>query len=202
MAGGVNLYAYAGNNPASFSDPFGLASCPEEAGGDGKTERYDDCPKFSPGWFANRSATGQGNEVLNTIGGVLSILGRHLSVSGTAGNGTASVDAVGLAGGVPAGSLEGTENYPAASLPQLGASVNVTLGDVDDVGDQLNIGLGHHAGLTVNFSAKTGNANGLVFNIGVATPQIPVTASRNTDDQLRLVPRIAPELPGVTVKLP
>ena len=31
MAGGTNLYAYAGNNPVSFSDPFGLtaeSSCP------------------------------------------------------------------------------------------------------------------------------------------------------------------------------
>ncbi|MBK6781269.1 MAG: hypothetical protein IPG75_17300 [Gemmatimonadetes bacterium] len=28
LAGGVNLYSYAGNNPIAFSDPFGL--CPPE----------------------------------------------------------------------------------------------------------------------------------------------------------------------------
>jgi RHS repeat-associated protein len=30
LAGGVNLYAYAGNNPASYSDPFGLCKDPSD----------------------------------------------------------------------------------------------------------------------------------------------------------------------------
>lgn len=29
MAGGVNLYAYSGNNPIRYRDPFGLSPCPE-----------------------------------------------------------------------------------------------------------------------------------------------------------------------------
>jgi hypothetical protein len=32
LAGGVNLYAYAGNNPASYSDPFGLCKRPQGKG--------------------------------------------------------------------------------------------------------------------------------------------------------------------------
>jgi hypothetical protein len=30
LAGGVNLYAYAGNNPTNFRDPFGLKECPPD----------------------------------------------------------------------------------------------------------------------------------------------------------------------------
>lgn len=32
MAGGLNLYAYAGNNPVGFSDPFGLKPCKDADG--------------------------------------------------------------------------------------------------------------------------------------------------------------------------
>jgi RHS repeat-associated protein len=44
-AGGVNLYGFVGNNPVTFSDPFGLRRCPTDVGGDGNTESVDDCPQ-------------------------------------------------------------------------------------------------------------------------------------------------------------
>jgi RHS repeat-associated protein len=42
LAGGLNLYGFAGGDPVNFSDPFGL--CPEYAGGDGKGT-VADCPR-------------------------------------------------------------------------------------------------------------------------------------------------------------
>lgn len=39
LAGGVNLYAYAGNNPVAFSDPYGLSEC--------SLQKWKECRVFS-----------------------------------------------------------------------------------------------------------------------------------------------------------
>lgn len=69
LAGGLNLYGYAGGDPINFSDPFGL--CPKSAGGDGKTEEMSDCPRGSSGWWAWRDAQGEGSTVYNHLRGWL-----------------------------------------------------------------------------------------------------------------------------------
>ncbi len=43
LAGGLNLYGFAGGDPINFSDPFGL--CPAYAGGDGETSTAADCSR-------------------------------------------------------------------------------------------------------------------------------------------------------------
>lgn len=43
LAGGLNLYGFAGGDPVNFSDPFGL--CPDGSGADGeRTTTVKDCP--------------------------------------------------------------------------------------------------------------------------------------------------------------
>jgi RHS repeat-associated protein len=68
VAGGVNVYRFNNGNPAAFSDPFGM--CPEEAGGDGKTDRYDDCPVGSSGYYAYLAAEGD-SSLVNEIHGLI-----------------------------------------------------------------------------------------------------------------------------------
>jgi RHS repeat-associated protein len=66
LAGGLNLYGFASGDPVNYSDPFGL--CPKDAGGDGKTEGFADCPKGSSGYYANEDANGRGG-FLNDLKG-------------------------------------------------------------------------------------------------------------------------------------
>ena len=47
LAGGLNLYGFAGGDPVNFGDPLGL--CPEKMGGDGKSRTLSDCPEGTAG---------------------------------------------------------------------------------------------------------------------------------------------------------
>jgi RHS repeat-associated protein len=52
IGGGLNLYGFAGGDPVNFSDPFGL--CPEDVGGNGKSETVRDCPDGVKGAWAEK----------------------------------------------------------------------------------------------------------------------------------------------------
>lgn len=65
IAGGINLYQFNGNNPVAFTDPFGL--CPKDKGGDGKTDKLDDCPKHSEGWKEHLKAEDQKAQVKECV---------------------------------------------------------------------------------------------------------------------------------------
>lgn len=71
LAGGVNLYGFAGGDPVNFSDPFGL--CPPE------DDNTADCAAGTSGWYAHRIATGEGNRILNEVGGALASCGESIS---------------------------------------------------------------------------------------------------------------------------
>jgi hypothetical protein len=54
-AGSVNLYQYAGNNPASYTDPFGL--CPPKLIPSARTTTKADAVAASEVWAARSRAT-------------------------------------------------------------------------------------------------------------------------------------------------
>ena len=66
LAGGLNLYGFAGGDPVNFSDPFGL--CPENQGGTkGGGAWLGDCPKDSKGasqyaWLVKSSGAAEATD--------------------------------------------------------------------------------------------------------------------------------------------
>jgi len=63
LAGGLNLYGFAGGDPINYSDPFGL--CPPE-------DNENDC---ATRFWADRLASGEGSAAVNTVMGVLAACG-------------------------------------------------------------------------------------------------------------------------------
>ncbi len=127
LAGGVNLYSYAGSNPIAFSDPFGL--CPKSAGGNGATDRFDDCPPGSSGWYAHRLATGEGNATLNKVGGVLASCGESWLCQGTlmvASLGASLLEGAGTKAATTAATSTGTEATVTAATRVPGAIGEIT----------------------------------------------------------------------------
>jgi len=66
IAGGLNLYGFAGGDPVNFSDPFGL--CPDGSGDDGEqTTNVGDCKgKLAGAWHA-LGASEAGRAVISGI---------------------------------------------------------------------------------------------------------------------------------------
>ena len=67
---GFSPYGYVDGNPLSNADPLGMKACPREAGGDGKTDEYSDCPEGTTGYYAYQAAQGRGG-AMNTLKGLV-----------------------------------------------------------------------------------------------------------------------------------
>lgn len=139
-------------------------------------ENYADCSAGSPEWYANRIATGEGNETLNQIGGALSTLARsaaeHTSGSVTLGFETVETDAEGMVHGVENGQSSVQQTV---GLPSAGASVGFTVGKQGT--SSVSIGWSQHLGFTIHLNGN--QVSGVGANLGVSTPN-PVSGTDNT----------------------
>ena len=109
IAGGVNAYGFANGDPVNYSDPFGL--CPKSAGGDDKTDRFDDCEAGTSGYYANKVAKGEGT-ILNTYLG----LGATCGESGLCESAAIALGASGIGMVAGAGEALGLNQYLRAGM--------------------------------------------------------------------------------------
>jgi hypothetical protein len=67
LAGGLNLYGFAGGDPVTFSDPFGLQGC--DKGATGECKATVDWAGLAKQWLADRL-----KDVVTTVAGVVDAL--------------------------------------------------------------------------------------------------------------------------------
>ena len=163
VAGGVNLYAYAGNDPIAYTDPFGL--CPEWLDGKPCTVMFA-AVTVSASWL---TAT-----VTGSVGSYESVIG------GEKGN----FYSYGLSNGV--GTVPGPEDARNSLVPAKKSwlpSVSVTIesGEHESLSSFKGPGTQYHAGVTVGLAtvggslSATTSGNGYTTTLGVASPGLPVS---------------------------
>jgi RHS repeat-associated protein len=161
LAGGLNLYGFAGGDPVNFSDPFGLCKNPLGRG------------LASLQCVLEDAGAGARQAILRAASYV------KVGVSGTMGHYTGGAG-VSLAG-------DGYANHGIAiNVPTVGASVDVGVvanAPAGALSGTIDVGAGKHAGFSVHFHIKDGQKSfdGVTLRIGTPSP-IPVSPVGATID--------------------
>ena len=133
-ADGMNIYAYVGNNPLNFIDPWGLF---EEPGWQGPVEKLIDIIEATEPYVEG---------VSNVAGGVLAVTGGAVAIIGSGGVIPATLGVIAISGGIPqagigtvqileqamhgTNSLAGQHTSPAGAIGQeVGGEVGGVIGD-------------------------------------------------------------------------
>ena len=110
LAGGMNLYGFAGGDPVNFSDPFGLKACPPDCDGERGPTLGNGCPAIADHCNVDMSRAGAmaAGAVIGAAGG-MAIMGGTASLAATFTTSDAISAGLVRAGGKLAGVLTAIE---------------------------------------------------------------------------------------------
>jgi RHS repeat-associated protein len=132
LAGGLNLYGFAGGDAVNFSDPFGL--CPPT------DDNTADCAPGSAGWYANRLANGEGNSALNWAGGLLATCNESFLCQGAlfaASFGASAVETAAARGGIATVRLGQAGEAAVRGAANIGEKIAIRVGERTRIPDGL-----------------------------------------------------------------